>query len=152
MNTLIEKVVSENLKDEEQELILDENNMDKYIMNFSISQNIRIKALELYYSINNENTIELISRITGMYQFSGTKILQNFLTYICIEDVKISTFLKFECAKSLLSFYEFEEDILKDDEDQIINIKNESNNNIKERNLLRKQIGYKCIYYVSVAC
>ena len=148
MNTLIEKVVSENLKDEEQELILDENNMDKYIMNFSISQNIRIKALELYYSINNENTIELISRITGMYQFSGTKILQNFLTYICIEDVKISTFLKFECAKSLLSFYEFEEDILKDDEDQIINIKNESNNNIKERNLLRKQIGYKCIYYV----
>lgn len=148
MNTLIEKVVSENLNDEEKELFLDENNMIKYIMNFSISQDIRIKALELYYNTYSEDTIELISRITGMYQFSGTKILQNFLICICLEDVKISTFLKFECAKSLLSFYEFEEDILKDDDEEIIFIKTDSNNNIKERNLLRKQTGYKAIYYV----
>jgi len=146
MNTLIEKI--ENIKEDSVDYILDENNMIKYIMDFSIRQDIRIKALELYYNINNENTIELISRITGMYQFSGIKNLQNFLTHICLEDVKISTFLKFECAKSLLSFYEFEEDILKDDDEEMINIKTESNDFIKQRNFLRKQNGYNAVYHV----
>ena len=81
----------------------------KYILNFSLDNEVRIQALENYYSIVKEDNIELISRVTGMYQFSGTKIIQNFLYYICLHDINISVFLKLECSKSLLSFFEFEE-------------------------------------------
>ena len=147
MNTLIENIneVSSELYEN---IIRGDETSDqllKYILNFSLDINIRINALENYYGINAEDTIELISRITGMYQFSGTKILQNFLAHICLNDVKISIFLKLECAKSLLSFYEFEEDISTDDDESLIEIKNESNNLIRSRNLARSTFGYKAL-------
>ena len=110
-----------------------------------MSEDTRIKALEMYHDINPDDTIEIVSRLTGMYQFSGTKIIQNFLSFICFNTVRISTFLKLECAKSLLSFYEWEEEIYKNDEDEMIQIKNESNIVIKERNEARKTLGFKAL-------
>ena len=120
--------------------IFDIDNLSKHILDLSLQENIRIHALELYYKQNKDDTIELISRITGMYQFSGTKIIQNFLKYICISEIELSAFLKLECAKSLLSFYEFEEDILKDDDEEMVDIKTDSNTQIKIRNSQRKEL------------
>ena len=117
----------------------------KYILNFSLDNEVRIQALENYYSIVKEDTIELISRVTGMYQFSGTKIIQNFLYYICLHDINISVFLKLECSKSLLSFFEFEEEIEKDDDKDMIEIKTESNKLITQRNSDRELMGYKAL-------
>lgn len=145
MNTLIDKVINEEEIQTNNSFVFEEKNLSKYIIDLSLNQDIRIKALEMYFDRDSENTIEIISRITGMYQFSGTKIIQNFLYYICMFEVKLSSFLKYECAKSLLSFFEFEEEIFKDDEPDMIEIKTDSNNLIKERNNDRKVLGYKAL-------
>ena len=145
-NTLIDKINEEKkICIDVDSFIFDIDNLSKHILDLSLQENIRIHALELYYKQNKDDTIELISRITGMYQFSGTKIIQNFLKYICISEIELSAFLKLECAKSLLSFYEFEEDILKDDDEEMVDIKTDSNTQIKIRNSQRKELGYKAL-------
>ena len=148
MNTSIEKVIDNSLHGDntlEETFIYDQDKLSTYILDLSLSENIRIKALEMYHDINKENTIELISRITGMYQFSGTNIIQKFLIYICINEIKISSFLKLECAKSLLSFFEYEEDISKDDDKEFREIKEDSNAEVRARNSTRKKTGYNAL-------
>lgn len=145
MNTLIEKVLENPSAEKPKDFIFDETQLSKYILDLSLNQDIRIRSLEMYYKTHKEETIELVSRLTGMYQFSGTKTIQQFLIYACSNDIKLSSFLQLECAKSLLSFFEFEEDILKDDEPDMVEIKNESNTLVRERNLVRKNIGYKAL-------
>jgi hypothetical protein len=146
MNTLIEKITHESdIVKNDEPFIFDTDKLSKYVLDLSLQQEIRVKALEMYYNIHGDSTIELISRITGMYQFSGTKIIQNFLSYICFNNVQISTFLKLECAKSLLSFFEFEDPIREEDDETLREVKEEDNACIKERNESRKSIGYKAL-------
>ena len=114
------------------------------IFDLSIEDHIRIKLLEEYYLKNKDNTIEIISQLGGMYQFSGTKLLEKYL-YIIACNSSISNFLKVESVKSLLSFIEFEEDIHDDDEETFKQIKIESNNEIKNRNNLRQNKAYEAL-------
>ena len=114
------------------------------IFDLSIEDNIRIKLLEEYYLENKDNTIEIISQLGGMYQFSGTKLLEKYLYSIACNS-SISNFLKVESVKSLLSFIEFEEDIHDDDEETFKQIKIESNNEIKNRNNLRQNKAYEAL-------
>ena len=114
------------------------------IFDLSIDENIRIKSLEEYYFENKDNTIEIISQLGGMYQFSGTKLLEKYL-YTIACDSSISNFLKVESVKSLLSFIEFEEDIYDNDEETLKQIKIESNNEIKNRNTLRQNKAYEAL-------
>ena len=146
MNTLIEKIEYEKSEIEFIDTFeFDMSKLSTYILDLSLHLEIRIKSLILYYEKNKEDTIEIISRITGMYQFSGTKIIQNFLYYICIHNISLSTFLKLECAKSLLSFTEYEEDIAKDDDANLVEVKTESNKQIRERNNARQELGYRAL-------
>ena len=145
MSTLINKVIEDDKDEIKDEFVFDETKLSKYIMDLSLDQKIRINALEMYFENNKEESIEIISRLTGMYQFSGVRTIQNFLITICTENVKIDVLLKLECAKSLLSFTEYEEDIAKDDDDELKSIKEESNNQIKERNSKRLEIGYNAL-------
>lgn len=126
----------------EDEIIIDELNYEKFILDFEVKNSKRIELLERYFKINNDNTIELISRIFSMYAFSGTKILQQYLISIATES-NLSSFLKIEAIKGLLSFEEYEEDIK--DDDEMIEIKKESNEMIRLRNKKRKEIGYECL-------
>jgi len=114
------------------------------IFDLSIEDHIRIKLLEEYYLENKDNTIEIISQLGGMYQFSGTKLLEKYLYTIACNS-SISNFLKVESVKSLLSFIEFEEDIHEDDEETFKQIKIESNNEIKNRNTLRQNKAYEAL-------
>lgn len=105
---------------------------------------IRIQFLETFFEQKENETIELINKITGIYQFSGSKILENFLFLIATES-NLNSFLKLECAKSLLSFEEIEEKINSYDDDNLIQIKKESNSEIQERNKNRKRIGFQVL-------
>ena len=108
MTTLIDDIILNDDNINSEVLILDgmdKNKLSEVIYNFLVRIDYRIKALELYYDSEKEDTIEIINKITGIYQFSGSKILESFLFHIC-EKSDISSFLKFECAKSLHSFDE----------------------------------------------
>ena len=145
-NTLIQNLQND-IFEKNQEIELKEENLQKIILDLSLEQDIRIKAFEKYFEIYDNDSIEIMSHITGMYQFSGSKVLQNFLNSLCFKS-NISSFLKLEAAKSLLSFYEMKEVFKKEDDKESTEIKKESNNNILKRNKERKEQGYDTLNHV----
>ena len=130
---------------DEEIITIDYNNLKKYILDFSIENELRLELFEYFCSINTENeNIELLSRIIGIYHFSGLKLLETFL--LCLSENKnISFILRFESSKSLLLFSEPLETIKKNDTEEEIKIINENNIEIKKRNLELLNRGYKSL-------
>ena len=128
---------------------------DKNILDFTLEHEERIVLFQEYCKFNKiQNTyddcFELLSRLTGIYQFSGLKIVEQFLVEISkINNTEyISTTLKIEAAKSLLLFDEIDENYEKYDSEEEKQIKDENNKKIIERNLKRKEIAYEIINIV----
>ena len=85
------------------------------ILDFSLENTERMIEFEKYCKENNENTcFELINRLNGIYQFSGIKILQDFLYNISF-NINIIAILKFKASQGLLLFDEFEEIVNKNE-------------------------------------
>jgi len=103
--------------------------LDKIIFDFSINHNDRLKAFTQYYNQTDfNNFIEIICRLSSMYQLSGTKILEQYL--YSISTLNISSFGKLEAIKALLTFEEYYD-------------KDTTNiNDIIQKNKKRKKIGY----------
>lgn len=115
------------------------------ILDFSIENENRITYFENFCKEQNENeSIELINRLNGIYHFSGIKILQDFLFKVCFNS-NIFSIIKFQASQGLLLFEESEEEIKKDDTEEEIEIKKETNSQIKIRNDERKIIAYKAL-------
>lgn len=117
------------------------------LIDFSLSAKYRIQILDYFFNESQDNLIEVINRITGMYQFSGNKALQTFLIDIIYKS-QISTFLKLECVKSLLSFQEYAETISEKDEEELKKVKQLSNEQLEIRNQSRFEIGSECLNYI----
>ena len=148
MSTLIDNL---NLDDCNEEVIalnfLEKETLYEHILDLSLDQSIRLEAFEKYYEINEDNSIELQNRLSGMYQFSGSKIIQQFIYAICMEG-NLSSFLKLEAAKSLLAFDEATEGSDSDDDEDLATIKKESDDKIIERNNIRKESAYIALNHV----
>lgn len=115
------------------------------ILDFSIDNEKRMTYFENFCNENNDNnSIELINRLNGIYHFSGIKILQDFLYKVCFNS-NILSMIKFQASKGLLLFEESEEELKKDDTEEEIEIKKETNSEIKIRNDERKIIAYKAL-------
>jgi hypothetical protein len=85
------------------EELLDEDNLSKSVVDLSLTLNTRIKALNMYYAQEGvDNTVELITKLAMMYQFSGTKTLRLYLFELCKQS-NIDPFLKSMAAKGLCS-------------------------------------------------
>jgi hypothetical protein len=108
------------------------------VMDFEQEQSVRIQAFEVYCDQIGEDAIELMSNITGMYQFSGISVLQKFLLCICSHS-QVPVLLKLEAAKSLLSFEEDEDENKKGFAEAIM------------RNKKRMEIGFSALDYVCYA-
>jgi hypothetical protein len=125
------------------------DNLQEIILDLSLDLEDRIKAIEDYYEVFSDETLEIINKLAGMYQFSGTKLLETFLHRICTHG-RLSTLLKLEAAKSLIMFEEDEEGSDSEDDDDLALIKKESNEKVKKRNIKRMKSSYKaldCVCY-----
>jgi len=129
------------------QILNDEDNFKKNIFDMSLSLELRINIILKYYSNHPEDFLEIISRINGMYSFSGTKTLEKFI-YSVITETDISSFLKIECSMSLLNFKELEEEIFEKDEESFKEIKRKSNDEIKVRNDDRNLLAYNALNIV----
>jgi hypothetical protein len=135
--------------DEVPQVILTESNLYQTIMNFEVDVNTRIKALERYNKQleTNESSgnsiMELLSQLSGMYHFSGTKTIEYFLLRSCTH-ATVPALFKVEAAKSLLTFEEDEMDSDDEDEEEkkIIRSRNKL---IQERNNKRKTSSFKAL-------
>jgi hypothetical protein len=107
--TLIQSLENIKLDEDRNVDILVENLNDKtklseIICDLSNDLEIRIKALDIYYTqVGQEEVIELINRIAMMYQFSGTKSARVYLIEVCRKS-RISSFLKIVASKALCYF------------------------------------------------
>ena len=54
----------------------DTNNLEENIMDMSRSLDNRIKSLELFYDEQGDNVIEIMKRLSSMYQLSGSKLIE----------------------------------------------------------------------------
>jgi len=82
---------------------LKDENLKETILDFSLSNVIRLRALNIFYEKNGMNeTLEFISKLSTMYQFSGSTILKQYLYDICV-NTNLNIILKITASKSLCS-------------------------------------------------
>ena len=85
-------------------IIKDRKNLSETITDLSLPLETRINSVKIFFDkFGQEESNELIKRLSMMYQFSGTKILEKYLYEICT-NCPISAFLKLVSAKSLCYF------------------------------------------------
>lgn len=81
-----------------------QDSLSEIIMDFTVSIENRMEALNLFYTnFGEDNILEIINRLSTMYMFSGTKSLEKYL-YEMSTKSNMSSFLKLTCAKSLCFF------------------------------------------------
>jgi len=131
---VIPVIESEESSDEDEDEC--ENFLSKKVTDLSLSIAKRVRALEKFHSLYGGNSIEIIRTLSSMYQMSGSKLIERFFFLICIQKICISSFLKVEAVKCLLSYEEDE----KPDDERL--------DEIKENNKNRKILGYKALEHV----
>lgn len=134
-------ILGDNLIEEEnRSILITPQNAREIALDISVSIDIRIKAIETCYIHREEEAIELIKKIGGMYVFSGSSVLQEYLIRICAST--ISNILKADVIVSLLSFEEWciEGDGETDkQETELYNME------VKKRNYHRNIRSYECL-------
>ena len=100
MTTSIDSLLEDDIINNEN---LDLEKLPETILDLSNTNELRIKAIEEYHRLHEDETIELVNRLNGMYQMSGIKTLHHFLYNITTQST-LSNFLKLEAAKSLIEY------------------------------------------------
>jgi hypothetical protein len=112
------------------------------LFNYEIEINERIKLLNDF-----PDPFDIVKRISGMYEFSGTRMQQEYLIYI-VKTSTLSSIIKSDAVKSLFSFQEFLEVIHEKDSEEMKIIKKESNETIINRNKVRIQKAYDTLQHL----
>ena len=112
------------------------------LFNYEIEISERIKILNEF-----PEPYDFVKRISGMYEFSGTSTLQQYLIYI-VKTSTISSIIKSDAVKSLFSFQEFQEVIRETDSEDMKSIKSESNETIRRKNAIRIQKAYDALNHL----
>lgn len=88
----------DNLEDEDSLVLTTEDeNYGEILLNFENSESSRIDALNM---CSDDEKIEYITRLIGMYQFTPVSVIESFLKK-AVTDSSIESLLKLECAKCL---------------------------------------------------
>jgi len=109
--TLLKTIkIMESEKNEEDELYklktidLDKESLYEQVTDLSIPLKYRLKYINMFYDkFGLDDCLEIINRIGMMYQFSGTKTLQQYLYNICVKST-LHNLLKITASKSLCIF------------------------------------------------
>ena len=112
------------------------------LFNYEIEILDRINILNSY-----PEPYDFVKRISGMYEFSGTSTLQQYLIFI-VKSSTISSIIKSDAVKSLFSFQEFQETIRDSDSEDMKAIKKESNENIQRKNEIRIKKAYDALNHL----
>jgi hypothetical protein len=112
------------------------------LFNYELDITDRIKLLNDY-----PDPFDVVKRISGMYEFSGTRMQQEYLIHI-VKTSTLSSIIKSDAVKSLFAFQEFQEVIHDNDSDDMKSIKRESNETVISRNKVRIQKAYNALEYL----
>ena len=100
--------------------------LPRTIMDMELSVETRMQALSRYYHIAGEEALEIFNRLSSMYQFTGLKSIEDFISGTCRCEY-ISSVLRMYACNTL---FEFEDTYYSDDEDDV---KQHARNRTSER-------------------
>lgn len=98
-----------------------DQSLPETILDLEQDLSARMNALNIYSKMEDNNIVELLSRINGMYQMSGIKTVELYLYEICTAST-LPSILKLSAVKSLIEYKELIDEE-EDTEDDIKNIK-----------------------------
>src|SRR3990167_5916986 len=104
------------------------------ILDFSIDENERIQEFINIAKENIEMGLDIIFRINSIHAISNLKLVENFLHHAC-QNSQLPSLLKLEIVKDLLIYEKKLDDINPKDSQHIKQIKQESNQLVKQYNL-----------------
>lgn len=82
----------------------DRNTLSEIILDLSEELETRIESLKIFCDkFGQDQLIEFINKLSNMYQFSGIKLLEQYLYEICV-NTNISSLLKIMIAKNMCYF------------------------------------------------
>jgi hypothetical protein len=119
MSTLIENLLQ--CKDEDTEnFVITPENMSDALMDFSLDEEVRLKALSLYFETKGDDVVDVMRRLVSIYSMAPTKNLESFLGRSCkIEnlpyDIRLESMLNLCCYKEdCTSFFSCLSDLTSD--------------------------------------
>ena len=93
----------ENLTDKDFSFSMNDTDPVLMLTDLSVPVEHRINGLNLFYNENKDETLEVLNKLVSMYEFSGLKLLKEYLFDIS-EKSMISPFLKSISAKGLYNY------------------------------------------------
>ena len=90
--------------------------LPRTVMDMELSVDTRMQALSKYYHIAGEEALEIFNRLSSMYQFTGLKSIEDFISGIC-RCKYISSVLRMYACNTL---FEFEDIYYSDDEEEVV--------------------------------
>ena len=90
--------------------------LPRTVMDMELSVDTRMQALSRYYQIAGEEALEIFNRLSSMYQFTGLRSIEDFISGVCRCDY-ISSVLRMYACNTL---FEFEDIYYSDDEEEVV--------------------------------
>ena len=96
---LVTKISDITIDDFDTKVEIEIDNLAALIHNFDYNEDLRLKAFNFYYIKFDEGIIEIINKLNIMYLLSKSKLLESFITQICLNSIIPFNF-KLELAKN----------------------------------------------------
>jgi len=96
---LVTKISDITIDDFDTKVEIEIDNLAAIIHNFDYDEDLRLKAFNFYYIKFDEGIIEIINKLNIMYLLSKSKLLESFITQICLNSIIPFNF-KLELAKN----------------------------------------------------
>lgn len=103
--------ILETLENEVENLIQDDEveitpeNMVELILDFSIEENTRLRAISLYHNKHKDEVISVFRQLVSIFSFAPTRILQDYFVKVCKERT-IAFPIRLETMLSVCSYQE----------------------------------------------
>ncbi len=82
--TLLENLFSsEEFEEKKNNIVLTAENMCSLLLDFSNDEEVRFKALELFYDLRGFEVVEILKKLVSIFCMSQTKLFQQFLMRVC---------------------------------------------------------------------
>ena len=114
--TAVKKISLDEVYDDVDIHSIETADLPRTVMDMELSVDTRMKALSKYYHIAGEEALEIFNRLSSMYQFTGLKSIEDFISGICRCEY-ISSVLRMYACNTL---FEFEDIYYSDDEEEVV--------------------------------
>ena len=114
--TAVKKISLDEVYDDVDIHSIETADLPRTVMDMELSVDTRMKALSKYYHIAGEEALEIFNRLSSMYQFTGLKSIEDFISGICRCEYVSSVLRMYACN----TLFEFEDIYYSDDEEEVV--------------------------------